>query len=352
MLQLYSVSTIYQHHYQLQCYQNNTFLPLQVYTAASTSAADVLHTPLCTNDTSCDLQVQMLLSSIESKLTTSIASMISQALVPLRTFVVDQMNALSNKVRILEEDLRHRLDLLETEVNHNHQNNSPSVISAVPTSNQSFTGQHPSNTNHSFKSTYNAVPAHERKFNHVVYGIQECLHGTNWLNRVSNDLGHVSCAILKVDSSINPESFRDCYRLGKYTRNSKRPCPILAILNRSADVTSVLFKRNSLKGDSIAIKPDVSPLERSNEKILLNQRWTLIQSGINRKSIQIRGSRLYVNDKIHGQVINSEYQIHPTLANHHSSILSPTNTSDTPASNPIRTTILGTNSEFDSAGTP
>ena len=249
----------------------------------------------------------MLLSGIESKLTTSIASMISQAFVPLRTFVVDQINALSNKIRILEEDLRHRLDLLETEVNHNHQNNSPSVISAVPTSNQSFTGQPPSNTKHTFKSTYNAVPAHERKFNLVVYGIQECPHGTNWSNRVSNDLDRVSCAILEVDSSINPQSFRDCYRLGKYTRNSKRPRPILAILNRSADVTSVLSKRSSLKGDSIVIKPDLSPLERSNEKILLNQRWSIIQSGINRKSIKILGSRLYVNDKIHGHVVNSEY---------------------------------------------
>ena len=200
--------------------------------------------------------------------------------------------------------------------------------------------------------SYNAVPAHERKFNLVVYGIQECPYGTNWSNRVSNDLDRVSCAILKVDSSINPQSFRDCYRLGKYTRNSKRPRPILAILNRSADVTSVLSKRSSLKGDSIVIKPDLSPLERSNEKILLNQRWSLIQSGINRKSIKIRGSCLYVNDKIHGQVINSEYQIHPTLTDHHSSVLSPINTYNTPASNPIRTTILGTNSEFDPAGTP
>ena len=43
--------------------------------------------------------------------------MITQALVPLRTFVVDQFNALSNKIRILEVDLRHHLDQLETEVN-------------------------------------------------------------------------------------------------------------------------------------------------------------------------------------------------------------------------------------------
>ena len=175
---------------------------------------------------------------------------------------------------------------------------------------------------------------------------------TNWPNRASNDLDSVSCAILKVDSSIIPQSFRDCYCLGKYTRNSNRLCPILVTLNRSADVTNVLSKRSSLKGDSIVIKPDLSPIDKANEKMFLNQRWSLIQSGTNRISIKIRGSRLYVNDRIHGQVINSEYQIHPPLTDHHTSLLSPTNTSDTPAGDSIRTSILGTNSEFDSAAIP
>ena len=157
--------------------------------------------------------------------------MITQALVPLRTFVVDQFNALRNKIRILEEDLRHRLDQLETEVNRTCQSKaqsysdavlSTSAISAVQTSNQSSTCQPPSNPNHTFKSTFNAVPAHERKFNLIVYGIPECPHGTNWSNRASNDLDSGSCAILKVDSSIIPQSFRDCYCLGKYTRNTNR----------------------------------------------------------------------------------------------------------------------------------
>ena len=56
--------------------------------------------------------------------------MITQALVPLRTFVVDQFNALRNKIRILEEDLRHRLDQLETEVNRTCQSKAQSYSDA------------------------------------------------------------------------------------------------------------------------------------------------------------------------------------------------------------------------------
>ena len=71
---------------------------------ATTSAADLSHnnskngSPSCTSNTFHDLQVQMLLSDIESKLTSSLASMTTQALAPLRTFVEDQFNALSNKI--------------------------------------------------------------------------------------------------------------------------------------------------------------------------------------------------------------------------------------------------------------
>ena len=128
MLQFYSVSRIHQHHYQAQ-YHKKTRILASSSPEATTSVADLSHInnsknglPSCTSDTFRDLQVQVLLSDIEFKLTFSLASMITQALVPLRTFVVDQFNALSNNIIIilciLEEDLRRRLDMLETEVNH------------------------------------------------------------------------------------------------------------------------------------------------------------------------------------------------------------------------------------------
>ena len=40
----------------------------------------------------------------------------------------------------------------------------------------------------------------------------------------------------------------------------------------------------------------------------MKERWGLIQSGVARKSIKIRNTRLFVNNKLHGQVINSKFQ--------------------------------------------
>ena len=121
--------------HQLQIFHTSTIVRMLASPSheATTSAADLSHinnskneSPSCPNDTSHDLQVQVLLSDIESKLISSLASMITQALVSLHTFVVDQFNALSNKIRILEEDLRHRLDQLEAEVNCTRQSKAQS----------------------------------------------------------------------------------------------------------------------------------------------------------------------------------------------------------------------------------
>ena len=54
-----------------------------------------------------------------------------------------------------------------------------------------------------------------------------------------------------------------------------------------------------------SIKPDMSREQRLLESILMKERWGLIQSGVARKSIKIR---LFVNNKLHGQVINSKFQ--------------------------------------------
>ena len=40
----------------------------------------------------------------------------------------------------------------------------------------------------------------------------------------------------------------------------------------------------------------------------MKERWGLIQSDVARKSIKIRNTRLFVNKKLHGQVINSKFQ--------------------------------------------
>ena len=41
--------------------------------------------------------------------------------------------------------------------------------------------------------------------------------------------------------------------------------------------------------------------------LLLPAAWRLIQSGVSRKSIRVRGDSLYVNHELHGRVLNSEF---------------------------------------------
>ena len=83
------------------------------------------------------------------------------------------------------------------------------------------------------------------------------------------------------------------------------PRPILAKLNRSADVSSSLSKRGSLN-KPISINPDLSFEDRHLEANLLKERWSLIQSGTNRRDIKIRNKCLFVTNKLYCQVKGSE----------------------------------------------
>ena len=51
----------------------------------------------------------------------------------------------------------------------------------------------------------------------------------------------------------------------------------------------------------------MSPDQRLNESILLKERWSLIQSGVSRSHIRIRGNSIYVLGKLHGRVLNHKF---------------------------------------------
>ena len=59
------------------------------------------------------------------------------------------------------------------------------------------------------------------------------------------------------------------------------------------------MRLGSLHVAPVIIKPDMSPHERKIESLQLKERWSLIQS---RESIKIRGHRLFIRNKLHGQV--------------------------------------------------
>lgn len=105
-----------------------------------------------------------------------------------------------------------------------------------------------------------------------------------------------------LNGTISPQSIKDAFRLGKFIADSKKPRPLLVKFIRAIDATNILLLRGSLQNSSVQIKPDMSPMERKTQSILLKERWSLIQSGTPRTDIKIRGSRLLVRKKIHGQI--------------------------------------------------
>ena len=96
----------------------------------------------------------------------------------------------------------------------------------------------------------------------------------------------------------------------------------------------------------ISIKPDLSPEGKKTEAVLLKERWRLIQSGTLRNSIKIRNQSLYIDDSLHGSVVNFEFQPHPPPPSSNSTINFPTNldsTSQIPS--PVTSTVLTSNSQ-------
>jgi len=72
------------------------------------------------------------------------------------------------------------------------------------------------------------------------------------------------------------------------------------------DVNSILANKSSLPS-SVVIKPDMSPQERATESTLLKERWSLIKGGLDRKQIKLSNNRIYVNNRLHGEVFNAVF---------------------------------------------
>ena len=260
------------------------------------------------------------LSDIEARLSSQITSLISSALAPLKALVSTQHSVLTSRIDSLESNLNHLVEdidsivsqKVEQAVNLLQQNNSLSTDYSPPVSTSQSHCPTPKPTS---SNSTNA----NRKFNLIVYGVPECPKGTPWTTRACRDLNSVSSVVSSIDGSVTKSSIRDCYRLGKYSESNKRSRPILVELHRSHDVSIILSKRSKLQGSSTFIKPDMSQAEKATEKILLNQRWQLIQAG--KTNIKIRGPRLYINGRLHGQVVDSQFLTQPLLSDHISPLL-------------------------------
>ena len=167
-------------------------------------------------------------------------------------------------------------------------------------------------------SPHNSIPHKERKFNLIVLGVQECPKGTPRYRRLESDEQAITTHIKGSIPSFSSLSIRDCYRLGRNSEFSTRSRPILISLDRVSLVQQVLFKRSSLSTNSIRIKPDLSQEERRIASVVLSERRSLIDSGsiVDKTAIKVRGPRLFVGRRLHGEVINGVFHWSNSLGNH------------------------------------
>lgn len=261
---------------------------------------------------------------LSAQTTAQISETVSLSIVPLKSLIASLQTVLHNKIETLESELRKlqsNIDsIVKTEVDEalkkalHDRCSTAAAINAAPQP-AAISENLPTPTSNPIRSTNDRDQ--DRKFNIVVFGIPENPKGTHWTTRALRDLNSAASTLSNIENTISSHSIRDCYRLGKFSESSKRPRPLLIKLSRSHDVTTILSKRSSLKGSDIVIKPDMSPTEKTTNAILLKQRWSLINSSVtNSQSIRIRGSRLLINGRVHGQVIDAQYLTSPLLSDH------------------------------------
>ena len=291
-----------------------------------------------TNDALSAIDFNNLLADIESKLKASFVDLIAQAMAPLRSLINDRVQALNNKLNAFETEVRLQIDQLASDLDHlrssssRRQSNEPETAAAntLPVSN-----------------TTTLVSRPDTNLNLVIYGIQESRKGSPKHIRAEEDLESVTTTLSNIDDAIDDYSIRDCIRLGKYKENARSPRPILAKLFRPTDVSRLLSKRSKLQ-HPIVIKPDMTPTQRSQEAILLKQRWLLMQSGTPKQSIKIRKDKLFLNGRPHGQAVDSEYKLLPLVSD---LLFSPNNKSDASLT-PTTNTSSVANTQSDASSSP
>ena len=63
------------------------------------------------------------------------------------------------------------------------------------------------------------------------------------------------------------------------------------------------------------VKPDLSPDQTVQEKILLKERWILIKSRVEESVIKIKGNAIRISSLPHGRVVNSVFVPHKSDSN-------------------------------------
>jgi len=201
-----------------------------------------------------------------------------------------QMGKITEKVKTIEEiqskqnsiinDLKTKIECLEKRLESegkNKFNPTPAVVTDAPTLN-------------SVKNTDHMV-----KFRVRLSGLPEPNSDLKFMERQKEE----QSAIQNVMKFINLENvpISDCFRIGKYKAENKQPRKLLITFSSVWDRRKVVSNAYLLKdyNHQIYISPELTAADKVTEKILMQKRWELIQSGTDKKLLKIKNLKLYNN---------------------------------------------------------
>ena len=220
--------------------------------------------------------------------------------------IEQKQKSLDNKVKQLEEKIT---SLTSSVANSTAVITTQSPETSLTNTNDAVVTQPPDITNKSAAPPKPPPLVPDSRYNVVLYGIVESPSDTPRSDRQKHDLDQLLNVLSNIDASLTAASIRDFHRLGKFKPSNTRPRPLLVKFLRTFEASIVLSKKDSLASSlqHVSIKRDMSLEERQIENALLKERRSLIDSGIERKFIKIRGNSLYVKNKLHGIVQGSQF---------------------------------------------
>ena len=133
--------------------------------------------------------------------------------------------------------------------------------------------------------------------------------------RFRSDHDKVSDILSNIErESSHCSQIHNCFRLGKYSPDCQSAGPILVTLSSTVDVSNILSNCRSLPS-SISIRPDQSPQQRKVRGILLKEMRRLLDDGVDRSSIKISNSQIYVSGRLAERVRNGVFVSAHSLCN-------------------------------------
>ena len=126
--------------------------------------------------------------------------------------------------------------------------------------------------------------------------------------QLQKDMETILQTFNSIDVHVDPTHILDCFRLGKFKPQQKRPRPIQVTLQCSVDANAILANKSALSSP-LFVKPDMTASEHATKSAFLRQCWLWTEAGYDCKQIKFSNNRIYVSGKFFGQVTNGDFHV-------------------------------------------